>query len=117
MGGAAGDYHLLAAGGSVLSAGAAGGPATDVPITVGANQVISVVLLPGSGAIVARPRVDAAGPSAMPPGPIDAGYGGMAGPRPGATTGMAALALLAAVATGVAVRLRRRSGEARPRSW
>jgi hypothetical protein len=53
--------------------------------------------------------VDAGGPAVVPPGPVHAGFGGMAGPRPGGAVGSIVLVLLAAVAGGVSVRLARRA--------
>ena len=108
--GSASPYREVPAGAIVLAAGAPGAPATRLPITVAPNQVVSVVLLSSGGEITTRVQVDAEGPMTVPPGPVDAGYGGTAGARPGAATGSVALAVLAAAATGVALRLRRKSG-------
>jgi Domain of unknown function (DUF4397) len=111
--GASSEYREVAAGSVVLSAGPPGGPATDLPITVAPNQVLSVVLIAPGGTLATRVQTDAAGPVAVPPGPMDAGYGGTVGERPGATAGAAALALLAAAATGLALRLGKRTGRSR----
>ncbi len=108
--GAASAYREVPAGSVVLAAGAPGAPATDLPVTVAANQVVSVVLISRGTAISSRVQVDAQGPTAVPPGPVDAGYGGTVGERPGAAAGAAALAVLAAAATGLAVRLGRKAG-------
>jgi hypothetical protein len=114
--GTASGYREVAAGPVVLAAGPPGAPATDLPVTVAANQVVSVVLVSRGGTITSRVQVDAEGPKAMPPGPVDAGYGGTVGERPGATAGAAALALLAALATGTALRLGRKTGGSRQRA-
>jgi Domain of unknown function (DUF4397) len=114
--GAASSYREVTAGSVTLTAGAPGAPAAALPITVAANQVLSVVLISSNGTIGTRVQVDAEGPKAVPPGPVDAGYGGTAGERPGALIGAGALALLAAAATGLALRLGRRTGGSRQRS-
>ncbi len=114
--GSASDYRQVPAGPVVLAAGAPGAPETALPITVAANQVVSVVLVSNGGGIATRVQVDAEGPTAMPPGPVDAGYGGAAGERPGALAGGLAFALLAAAATGLALRLGRKTGGGRQRA-
>lgn len=114
--GTASGYREVMAGTVLLAAGPPGAPAADLPITVGANQVVSVVLVSRGGAIDSRVQVDAAGPTTVPPGPVDAGYGGTAGERPGAAAGAVALAVLAAAATGLAMRLGRKTGASKRQS-
>ncbi len=74
-------YRTVDAGTLPLSVGPPGGPGTDLAVPVGANQVITVVLVSDGAKISAQPHVDAAGPVAVPPGPIAAGYGGAADPH------------------------------------
>lgn len=74
-------YRTVDAGTLSLSVGPPGGLATDVAVPVGANQVVSVLLVSDGPRILAQPHVDAAGPVAVPPGPIAAGYGGTADPH------------------------------------
>jgi uncharacterized protein DUF4397 len=74
-------YRTVDAGTLPLSAGPPGGMGTDLAVPVGANQVISVVLVSDGPKITAQPHVDAAGPATVPPGSIAAGYGGAADPH------------------------------------
>lgn len=74
-------YRTVDPGTLVLSAGPPEGRGTDLAVPVGANQVISVVLVSDGARLTAQPHVDAAGPVAVPPGPIAAGYGGAADPN------------------------------------
>ena len=108
--GQASPYRDVAPGEVTLNVGPPGGQGVDLPVSVAANQVASVVLTSGEGggAPKAMVVVDANGPSQVPPGPVHAGFGGAAGPAPGAAAGSAVLAALAAVAAGVSVRLARR---------
>jgi hypothetical protein len=76
--GAAGPYSTLAPGEARLSVAPAGAPAADLPVTLGANEVSSVVLTSSDGALRARVVVDAGGPPVVPPGPVHAGFGGAA---------------------------------------
>lgn len=108
--GDASPYRDVAPGTLDLSVGAPGTPGTTLPVTVAPNQVASVVLTSGDGGPRARLVVDAGGPAVVPPGPVHAGFGGAAGPAPGAAIGSGVLAVLAAVAAGVSVRLSRRAG-------
>jgi Domain of unknown function (DUF4397) len=106
--GKASPYQEVAAGPLQLTIGPPGGSGTQVPVTLAANQVASVVLTArDAGTPQARVVVDAGGPAVVPPGPVHAGFGGMAGPRPGGAIGSIVLVLLAAVAGGVSVRLAR----------
>lgn len=105
--GQASPYEEVAPGEMRLTVGAPGGAGTELPVTVAANQVVSIVLTAGDGGPRAAVVVDAGGPAVVPPGPVHAGFGGTAG-RPGGPVGSAVLVLLAAVAGGVALRLGRR---------
>ncbi len=102
--GEAGEYRSVPAGPLVL--GVDGGPygQVDVPVAVGANEVVSVVLVDREGRLAAEVHVDAAGPVAMPPGPIDAGFG----PAADRTVGVAVLGAFAVVAAGTGAWLSRR---------
>lgn len=104
--GAAGSYTTLPAGQTRLSVTPAGGPAVEVPVTLGANEVSTVVLTRGDGGVAARVVVDAAGAPVVPPGPVHAGFGGaeMAEHR---AAGSAVLIVLAVAAALVSARLAR----------
>jgi hypothetical protein len=108
--GQASPYREVAPGMMEWTVGAPGGAGNPVSFGVSPNQVASVVLISGDGGPRAALVVDANGPAVMPPGPVHAGFGGMAGPAPGAAFGSAVLAVLAALAAGVSVRLARRTG-------
>jgi hypothetical protein len=107
--GAASPYQEVAPGTVRLMVGAPGQPSTDLPVTIAPNQVVSVVLTSANGGPRATVVVDAGGPAVVPPGPMHAGFGGMAGPPPGGAIGSAVLVVLAAVAGGVSLRLARRA--------
>ncbi len=103
-------YRTVDAGSLALSVGPPGGMATDLTVPVGANQVISVVLVSDGPKIAAQPHVDAAGPPAVPPGPIAAGYGGAADPHgPLSELLLGGVAVAAGVASAVLSRRGRRS--------
>ena len=106
-------YRTVDAGTLPLSAGPPGGMGTALAVPVGANQVISVVLVSEGPKIAAQPHVDAAGPVAVPPGSIAAGYGGAAdphGPLPELLLG--GVAVVAGVASAVLSRRGRSAGRA-----
>ncbi len=106
--GAAGPYSTLAPGEARLSVAPAGAPAADLPVTLGANEVSSVVLTSSDGALRARVVVDAGGPPVVPPGPVHAGFGGAAAEQnPYRAAGSAVLIVLAAAAALVSARLAR----------
>lgn len=106
--GAAGPYSTLAPGEVRLSVAPAGAPAAELPVTLGANEVSSVVLTSSDGALRARVVVDAGGPPVVPPGPVHAGLGGAAAEQnPYRATGSAVLVVLAAAAALVSARLAR----------
>ena len=104
--GAAGSYTTLPAGETRLSVTPADAPAVDVPVSLGANEVSTVVLTSGDGGVAARVVVDAAGAPVVPPGPVHAGFGGA---EAGAyrTAGSAVLIVLAVSAALVSARLAR----------
>lgn len=103
----ASPYLEVAPGAMQWKVGPPSGPATSLSFGVGPNQVASVVLTGEGGEPRATVVVDAGGPAEVPPGPVHAGFGGTAGPAPGGAVGSAVLALLAAVAGGVSLRLAR----------
>ena len=106
--GAAGPYTTVAPGQTRLSVGPVGAPAVDLPVTLGANQVSSIVLTSGDGGLRARVVVDAGGPAVVPPGPVHAGFGGAAAEAgPYRAVSSAVLVLLAAAAALVSARLAR----------
>lgn len=111
--GEAGEYRPLPAGQVVLDAGPAGAEPAALPVTLGANQVVSVVLVDRAGELAAEVHVDAAGPVVVPPGPIDAGFG----PGGDRNAGMGVLGGLAVLAAGAATWLARRPDTARPRRY
>jgi hypothetical protein len=103
-------YRTVDAGTLPLSAGPPGGMGTDLAVPVGANQVISVVLVSDGPRISAQPHVDAAGPVAVPPGSIAAGYGGGADPHgPLSELLLGGMAVAAGLASVVLSRRGRRS--------
>ncbi len=108
-------YRSVPAGRLVLMVSAALSPSTDLPINFGANQVVTVVLTGGDGAVAATVRVDAEGPAALPPGPVNAGFGGGPGSRPGGLAAMVAFLALAVAAAGLSAHLAHRSRGARHR--
>jgi hypothetical protein len=107
-------YRTVDAGTLPLSAGPPGAAGTDLAVPVGANQVISVVLVSDGPKITAQPHVDAAGAVAVPPGAIAAGYGGAADPHgPLSELLLGAVAVAAGLASVVLGRRGRRpSGRA-----
>jgi len=106
-------YRTVEAGTLPLSAGPPGGMGTDLAVPVGANQVISVVLVSNGPKIAAQPHVDAAGPTAVPPGSIAAGYGGAANPHgPLSELLLGGVAVAAGVASAVLSRRGRSAGRA-----
>src|ERR671920_64957 len=66
-------YQAVAPGDLRLTVGAPGEPGVELPVTVAANQVASVVLTAGASGPSARVVVDAGGPAVVPPGPVHAG--------------------------------------------
>ena len=104
--GAAGSYSTLPPGETRLSVGSAGAPAVEVPVTLNANEVSSIVLTSGNGGVQARVVVDAAGSPVVPPGPVHAGFGG-AEAAAYRTAGSAVLIVLAVSAALVSARLAR----------
>jgi hypothetical protein len=110
----ASPYRSIPAGPSTLTVGPPGGATVTLPITVTANQVASVVLVDRGGAIVADVRVDAEGPTQIPPGAIKAGFGGAVAGQPSEATGVITFGVLAAAAAVLSRVLSRRTRSARP---
>lgn len=108
--GRASPYQEVVPGDMQWTVGSPGGNTTPVSFGVDPNRVASVLITNGDGGPKATVVVDAGGPAVVPPGPVHAGFGGTAGPAPGAAIGSGVLAVLAAVAAGVSVRLARRAG-------
>jgi Domain of unknown function (DUF4397) len=104
--GQASPYREVAPGAMRWAVGSPSAGST-VSFEVARNQVASVLLTGADAGPHATVVVDAAGPAAVPPGPVHAGFGGTAGPAPGAAFGSAVLAVLAVLAAGVSVRLAR----------
>ena len=75
-------------------------------MTLGANEVSSVVLISADGALQARVVVDAAGSPVVPPGPVHAGFGG-ADTAQNRAAGSVVLIVLAVSAALVSARLAR----------
>jgi Domain of unknown function (DUF4397) len=109
------DYRTVPGGTSTLNVARPGGPAVDLPIDVAPNQVASVVLVDRGGAIAADVKVDAEGPTQVPPGAIKAGFGGAAPGQPGEAAGLITFGSLAIAAAALSLFLSRRSRSARPR--
>jgi Domain of unknown function (DUF4397) len=113
--GKASRYRTVSAGATTLSAGAPGAPAVQLPISVAPNQVASVVLVDRGGNLAAEVRIDAEGPTQIPPGAIKAGYGGAAPGQPSELTGVLTFGVLALLAAVLARFLARRTGSPSPR--
>lgn len=96
--GTAGAYRPVPAGRVVLEVAVGSAPATRVPVEVSPNQVVSVLLVTGTGGVQARVQVDSEGPPAGGAEPVR----GAAGP--------VVLALLAVAAFALSLR----SGRRRP---
>lgn len=79
--GQASPYRTIGAGPAALSVGAPGAAATPLTVDVAANQVVTAVVVSRGDMLAVVPHVDAAGPVAVPPGPVDAGFGGAAQER------------------------------------
>ena len=85
----------VAAGPATLAVAAGDAPPSDVPVDLAAGSVTTLLVLDrADGGLAVRPVLDAAGPSAVPTGPVQAGGGGTAQRFP--------LRPLAAVAAGLA---------------
>ena len=107
------EYRTVPAGTTTLAVVGAGRPSTDLAVTVEPNQVVSVVLVDRDGAVAARPRIDAGGPPAVPPGPVHAGFGGAAGDRPAGGPGVVVFLMLTVGAAAVSTHLARRTARRR----
>ena len=105
--GQASDFRSGPPGRTDLKVGPPGGMSTSLPVEVGTNQIATVVLVERNGTIGAEVNIDAEGPAAVPPGQMNAGFGGATGGPIGAV----AFGALAVVAAGVAAYLARRSAK------
>ncbi|WP_116452692.1 class F sortase [Blastococcus litoris] len=88
--GAAAEPRTVPAGPATLLVG----DAEPVPVTFAAGSVVTLLVLDGEGGgLLVRPVVDAAGPSVVPTGAVEAGTGDLpGGPAPVALAALAALA-------------------------
>jgi hypothetical protein len=103
--GQASNFRSVPPGRTTLIVGSPGGSVANLPVEVGVNQIATIVLVERNGTIAAEVNIDAEGPAAVPPGEMNAGFGGAAdGPA-----GVVAFAVVATVAAGVAAYLARRS--------
>jgi hypothetical protein len=101
--GQAGAYELVPAGQTVLKLTPEKSAGTELPVNLEAGGVYSVLVLEKNGVLSAVAREDAKGAQVVPPGGIDAGFGGTAfDPR------LLVLLLGAALAGGAFVLLLRR---------
>ena len=109
--GQASDYVLVPAGKTVLNLTPKLVPETDVPVTLDAGGVYSVLVLEKAGVLSATVRQDAKGAEVVPAGGVETGFGADLPSGPSRVLQVALLAM-AAVASGalvLAVR-RRRAG-------
>jgi hypothetical protein len=81
--GQAGAYSLVPAGRTVLKLTPDRAVGTDLPVTLDAGGVYSVLVLEHNGVLSAVARQDAKGAQVVPPGGIEAGFGGAAASSPG----------------------------------
>ena len=99
--GAAGDARPVPAGAATLTVGGEGVAPAEVPVTFAAGSVVTLVVLDRpEGGLTVRPVVDAAAPTVVPVGGVEAGTG----PLP---YGPAALPLAGAVLAGLGAAGRR----------
>ena len=105
------DYVDVPAGATTLLVSVGDEPPTDLPVTLDAGAVYSVLVLDAAGGgLTVRPVLDAASPGVTPVGGVEAGAGGTA--DTGTSPGLVALGLLS-VAAVLAVSARVRRGPAR----
>ena len=101
--GKAGNYVDVPAGAPSLQISPGGGAPTQVPVTLAAGSVYSMLLLdrPGGGLTV-KPALDAASMPVVPVGGVETGAGGTAGTPMGGfvAVGIAALTALSLLITG-----------------
>jgi hypothetical protein len=100
--GGVGPYAAVPAGRSAVQVSAGGSPPIPVTLDLAAGSVVSLVVLDRSGGLGVLPVVDAAAPSVVPSGPVEAGGGPPAGPPPGMTPTAAPEAGIAPTAAAVA---------------
>ena len=114
--GQASDYVLVPSGPTVLRLtplNFAPSQSTNVPVTLDAGGVYSVLVLEKGGVLSASVRQDAKGAEVVPAGPVETGLGGAAGrpgepSQPSQTVGLALLVVAALASGGLAVAVRRR---------
>ena len=101
------DYSEVPPGSFPLHVAVAGKPAVDLPVTLAANSVYTVLLVDEKGTLAARLILDSAGNPAMPIGSVETGAGGtarLAGPAP---VGVAAAVLVSVMAMTVVAGIQR----------
>lgn len=107
--GQASAYALVPAGRTVLNLTPKQAPNTDLPVTLDAGGVYSVLVLERNGALSAIVRQDAKGAEVVPAGAVETGLGGMSTPASPSWRTQLALAIAAALACGgLALAVRRR---------
>ena len=112
------DYVDIPAGQTTLTVAPAGTTAQQLPVTVSAGAVYSLLVLDKSGGgLTVRPILDAASPGVVPTGSVPAGEGGTAPGRSASVLGPVAAGVAALAALGLLltsrVRLPRRRATAR----
>lgn len=90
-------YQTVAAGTTTLKLTPRQAPPTELPVTLDAGSVYTVLVLERNGTLTAVARQDAKGAEVVPSGPIEAGYGGTA-PEETPTWLLILLAMLTATA-------------------
>jgi hypothetical protein len=109
--GKAGDYVDIPGGQTTLRITPQGGPPAEVPVTVDAGSVYSVLVLDQQGGgLTVTPVLDAASMPTVPAGGVETGAGGTAEAPVSAPVAVAVLVVLALLGTHL-----RRAGRSRPR--
>jgi hypothetical protein len=109
--GKAGDYVDIPGGQTTLRITPQGSPPAEVPVTVDAGSVYSVLVLDQQGGgLTVTPVLDAAGMPTVPAGGVETGAGGTAEAPVSAPVAVAVLVVLALLGTHL-----RRAGRSRPR--
>jgi hypothetical protein len=104
--GQASAYALVPSGKTTLNLTPQLAPNTDLPISLDAGGVYSVLVLERNGKLSALVREDAKGAQVVPNGAVETGLGGMAEPPIGIQLALVAAAALACGGLAVAVRRR-----------
>jgi hypothetical protein len=77
--GTAGEARIVPAGPAALTVGGGSGSAAEVPVSFASGSVVTLIVLDGpDGGLTVRPVLDAAGPTVVPAGGVEAGTGGFA---------------------------------------